>query len=156
MIRTVLIVGALAAVAYAQPSNVYLFFGPGGVTCCGHTDTILHAGLGGEAVLGAGLGFGAEIGAMGVSRYFVDSGFGVFSLNGYYHFVHGRGVKVDPFVTGGYTLFFRSGHADLFNVGGGLNYWFYRRLGFRVEVRDHVLTDGEAVHYWSVRFGLAF
>src|SRR5690349_8483835 len=128
LVRSFILMAALARVADAQPSNVYLFLGPGGESCCGYTTTILHTGIGGEAVLGAGLGLGAEIGAMGLRRDFVDSAFGVFSPNGYYHFIHGRRVRVDPFITGGYTLFFRYGHANLFNVGGGLNYWFHRHL----------------------------
>jgi hypothetical protein len=112
--------------------------------------------VGGEAVLGKGIGLGAEVGALGTRQYFADSVVGVFSPNGYYLFVHGNDIKIDPFVTGGYTLLFRSGHANLFNFCGGLNYWFRTTLGGRLEVRDQVHTDGSSVHYWEVRFGLAF
>ena len=109
-----------------------------------------------KRVLGKGIGVGAEVGAVGTRQYFGDSVVGVFSPNGYYHFVHGKDIKIDPFVTGGYTLIFRSGHANLFNFGGGMNYWFRRRLGGRLEVRDQVHTEGASVHYWGIRFGLAF
>jgi hypothetical protein len=116
----------------------------------------LQLGVGGEAVLGKGIGVGAEVGAVGTRQYFGDSVVGVFSPNGYYHFVHGKDIKTDPFVTAGYTLIFRSGHANLFNFGGGMNYWFHGRLGGRLEVRDQVHTEGSGVHYWGIRFGLAF
>jgi hypothetical protein len=147
-----------AETCLAQHSNGYVFFAPGGISCCGHTDASLHLGVGGEAVLGWGLGLGAEIGGLGTRRYFTDSVFGVFSPNGYFHLLQRRSSRVDPFVTGGYTLFFRSGHANLFNVGGGLNVWLAGRLGARLEFRDHIWDDtsGPAVHYWGVRFGLAF
>ena len=140
----------------AQSSNGYVFVAPGGVTCCGHTAMTFQFGVGGEAVLVKGIGVGAEVGALGTRQFFGDSVFGVFSPNGYYHFIHGRNIKFDPFVTGGYTLIFRSGHANLFNFGGGLNYWFRGRLGVRAEIRDQVHTDGASVHYWGIRFGLAF
>lgn len=73
-----------------------------------------------------------------------------------YHFVHGKDIKLDPFVTGGYTLMFRNGHVNLFNFGGGLNCWFSHRLGVRLELRDQVHRDGVSVHYWGGRIGLAF
>src|SRR5947199_10816960 len=110
-------VGAL----YAQPSNGYLFLAPGGVSCCGGTSMTLQFGGGGEAVLGAGVGIGAELSVLGGRRGFGDSAVGVFSSNGYYHFVRGKNSKADPFVTGGYTLFFRHSHATLFNFGAGIN-----------------------------------
>ena len=61
-------------------------------------------------------------------------------------------------MTGGYTLLFRYGHLNMFNFGGGLNYWTGRRFGLRLEARDHVYAPefGSALHYWGVRFGLAF
>ena len=151
-----ILLGVFAGALDAQPSNGYVFFAPGGVTCCGHTAMTLQFGVGVEGVLAKGIGVGAEVGALGTRQYFGDSVVGVFSPNGYYHFVHGKDIRSDPFVTGGYTLIFRSGHANLFNFGGGLNYWFRGRLGFRSELRDQVLTDGSSLHYWGVRFGLAF
>jgi hypothetical protein len=149
-------IAVLGGAVRAQHSNGYVYFAPGGVSCCGHTAMTIQLGVGGEAILGKGIGVGAEIGAVGVRRDFGDSVVGIFSPNGYYHFAHGKGVKADPFVTGGYTLLFRTGHANLFNFGGGLNYWFRQRLGVRFEIRDQVLTDGAAVHYWGVRAGLVF
>ena len=155
-VLTFVLLLAFARPLQAQHPNGYVFLAPGGVSCCGHTAMTLQFGLGGEAVLGKGIGLGAEIGAVGKRQYFADSVVGVFSPNAYYHFVHGKDIKIDPFVTGGYTLIFRSGHANLFNLGGGVNYWCRRRLGGRLEVRNQVHTDGSSVHYWGVRFGLAF
>ena len=131
-ILTYVFFGLCAGVLQAQPSNGYVFVAPGGITCCGHTTMTLQCGVGGEGVLGKGIGVGAEVGAVGARQNFGDSVVGVFSPNGYYHFVHGKDIKTDPFVTGGYTLMFRSGHASLFNYGGGLNYWFRSRLGVLV------------------------
>lgn len=147
----VMILG-LAAAAAAQSSNGYVFVAPGGVTCCGNTTTTLHLGGGGEGIIGKGFGAGVEIGALAPTRDY-SSAIGAFSANGYYHFIHAKDSKVDPFVTGGYTLFFRSGTANLGNFGGGLNYWFSRHAGARVEFRDHVYTSD---HYWGFRFGVAF
>jgi hypothetical protein len=146
----------LSAVVAAQPSNGYAFFAPGGVTCCSSTTMMLQFGVGGEAVLWKGIGVGAEVGVLGLRHYFTDSAMGVFSPNGYYHFRHTRELKADPFVTGGYTLLFRSGHANLANFGGGLTYWFHKRLGARLEVRDQFNTTGTIGHFWGVRLGLAF
>jgi hypothetical protein len=163
MFRLLALILLSGSAACAQSSNGYAFFAPGGVTCCGHTAMTLHAGFGGEAVLGHGIGLGAEIGALGTRQDFADSVAGAFSPNGYYHFVHRRRAKVDPFVTAGYTVLFRSGHLNFFNFGGGFNYWGNGRLGLRLEVRDHVHSEwasqwfeGPTLHYWGVRVGLAF
>jgi hypothetical protein len=156
LLRTAALAYLLAGTLAAQSSNGYVFFAPGGVTCCSNTTMMLHFGVGGEAVLGKGVGLGAELGAMGSREYFGDSVVGVFSPNGYYHFKHGKEIKTDPFVTAGYTLLFRSGTANLANFGGGLTYWFHRRLGARLEVRDQLNTTGTIAHFWGVRLGLAF
>jgi len=142
--------------AVAQSSHGYVFFAPGGVTCCHNTSMTLQFGGGGEAVLWKGIGVGAELGVLGARQDFRDSAMGVFSPNGYYHFNHRRKARADPYLTGGYTLLFRSGHANLANFGGGINYWFLSRLGANVEVRDQLNTTGTIGHFWGVRFGLAF
>ena len=128
----------------------YVFAAPGGVERGG--DATLHFGVGGEGLIYKGLGAGAELGFMGPPRY-MEEGFGVFSVNGSYHFR--RDQKLVPFVTSGYSLFFRNGSASLVNFGGGGHYWFHDRLGLRVEFRDHVQPN-PTVNFWEFRFGLSF
>ncbi len=48
------------------------------------------------------------------------------------------------------------GTLNLFNLGGGVNYWFPPKLALRLELRDHIDPLDGPVHYWGVRFGLAF
>jgi len=146
----------LSGALEAQPSNGYVFFAPGGVTCCHNTSMTLQFGVGGEAVLWKGIGAGAELSALGLRQYFSDTVMGVFSPNGYYHFRHEENIKADPFVTGGYSLLFRTGHANFANFGGGMTYWFHSHLGARFELRDQINTMGTIGHFWGVRFGLAF
>jgi len=150
--RLILLAFACVAVSAAQSSNGYVFVAPGGVTCCGSTTTTLHIGGGGEGIIGKGFGVGAEIGALGPTQYLAES-IGAFSANGYYHFIHAKDRKLDPFVTGGYTLLFRGGTANAGNFGGGVNYWFSRHFGIRAEFRDHVYSSD---HYWGFRFGVTF
>jgi hypothetical protein len=154
--RWILVAVALAAPLGAeQHSNGYLFVAPGGITGPARTNATVHLGVGGELALPKGVGAGAELGALGPTDNFADV-LGVFSANGYYHFLR-RSGKLDPFATAGYSLFFRNGRANLFNFGGGMNYWFLSRVGFRGEIRDHVYWNADAtLHYWGVRFGLAF
>jgi hypothetical protein len=132
----------------------YVFVGPGASS--GDSPTMLNFGVGGEGFVYKGLGVGAEIGGF-VPVSEPDAGVGVFSPNISYHFPKASNSgKLVPFVTGGYSLFFRSNIAHAANFGGGVNYWFKDRVGLRVEVRDHVLTQYSDVHYVGFRFGLAF
>jgi hypothetical protein len=154
-IRTGLLMLAFCAAALAQSTNGYVFFAPGGLTSSGHTGMTIHAGGGADVILGKGLGLGAEIGALG-PREDLSAAVGMFSPNASFHFIREKGRKADPFVTGGYTLMFRSGTANLFNFGAGANYWFRDHLGLRVEFRDHVYTRYATLHYWGLRVGLSF
>ena len=151
--KLLLISLGFAAMAAAQTSHGYVYVAPGALTSGGYNQATLHAGGGGEAIIAKGIGVGAEVGYLGPTAY-MGEGFGVFSANGYYHFIHRKDSKLDPFVTGGYTLFFRSGTANLANFGGGVNYWFSRHVGLRAEFRDHLYTGSE--HYWGFRFGATF
>lgn len=146
----------LPAYAMAQSTETrrgwgYGFFGVGGATA--GNSTIFHAGGGGEAILYKGLGVGAEAGAFGS---FSGGDGGIFSVNGNYHFQNtGSPQKLVPFVTAGYTLLGPSDETNLFNFGGGVNYWAKERVGLRVEFRDHVFPNGSE-HLFNVRVGITF
>jgi hypothetical protein len=52
-----------------------------------------------------------------------------------------RGKKTMPFVTAGYTLFFRSGAAHGFYFGGGVNRWIGENVGIRIEGRNQTMPS---------------
>lgn len=144
--------------SYAQENRlpqamVHGFFG-GGPAISGGASGFLHYGGGFDIRVIEGLSGGAEIGFLHPGREF-SSGFGLFSANGTYHFkpTVQRG-SISPFVTGGYSLAFRNGHANLGNFGGGIDYSFGRSKALRFEVRDHVWPDDGGVHFLTFRIGL--
>jgi opacity protein-like surface antigen len=133
----------------------YVFFAPG-TTSPGTPTGTVHFGVGGEALVYKGLGLGGEVGYLAPWSS-VGDGMGTFSPDLSYHFRSRSGEqKLVPFVTGGYTLFFRSGTANGFNFGGGVNYWFREHLGLRLEFRDNVWTTYATGHFLGFRVGLAF
>jgi hypothetical protein len=140
----------------AQRSQGYWFIAPGGATANGNTRFTIHMGGGGEVGIWKGIAAGVEVGALGPREHFTDNVLGVASLNGYYHFRPSKTARFDPFATAGYSLFFRSGTANLANVGAGVNYWFQDHLAFRLEFRDHIDRGPLTTHYWGVRMGLSF
>ena len=143
---------AAVPVVLAQSSSGYIFFAPGGLTCCGHTETILDAGAGVDAHLTHGLGANIELSALWPKDY--PSGVvGLLSLGPSYRIPIRHETRVEPFVAGGYSLLFRGGHANLGYLGGGMNYWTWKKVGFRMEFRDHI--HGGPVQYWLFRFGVA-
>ena len=156
LITTALLFSLAPALGFGQQSNGYLFVAPGQLHASGFSQTTLQVGLGGEYVIrNSGIGVGGEFSALGPTSDF-SAAVGVASLNGYYHFARTRGHRLDPFITGGYSVLFRSGHLNTGNFGGGVNWWFRPHIGLRLEFRDHVHSDGGAAHWWGVRFGIAF
>jgi hypothetical protein len=152
----------LSSWGYSEPNNSrpgaeepsgqgYVFFAPGGIVGDGNSISTFHVGGGGEGLLYKGFGIGGEIGYLTPWQY-VGSGIGIASADGSYHF--NRTSKVSPFITGGYSVAFREGHINLINFGGGVNYWFRKRMGLRVEFRDHMDLHND--HYVSGRIGLSF
>jgi hypothetical protein len=143
-----------ASTAMLAQSHAYVFFGPGGVTSAGATSGAAYMGAGGDYVSRIGLGAGVEVGYVAPWRRF-RSGIGIGSANGTYHFR--RNGRLSPFVTGGYTLFFRTGTANGFNFGGGVNWWLADRFGLKAEVRDQVGLGGlRGFHFWAVRAAVTF
>jgi hypothetical protein len=146
------------ASASAQTSNEHRWYGnvflaPGIATDGDGLGPTLHVGVGFDRFLHRGFGIGGEIGYAGAAT---APGFGaaLASVNGAYHFK--RADKFVPFVTGGYSLLFRSATVNAVNFGGGFNYWFREGLGFRLELRDHVATQDSSAHALGLRIGLTF
>jgi hypothetical protein len=54
------------------------------------------------------------------------------------------------------TLAFSNGeHENLFNFGGGVDYWMKKRVGLRIEFRDQVWSGpSQTSHFWGARFGV--
>ncbi|MEN6537160.1 MAG: hypothetical protein ABFD60_07220 [Bryobacteraceae bacterium] len=73
-----------------------------------------------------------------------------------FHFRGNVETGFDPFVTAGLTGIYVGGETSGYtNIGGGLNYWFRPRIGFRVEFRGY--PGGEDRNGFSeFRFGIAF
>src|SRR5438874_10189367 len=153
-----------AGLLSAQSNNGYVFAGPGAVTASGLSTTVLHGGVGFEIRLPAGLAAGAEAGVL--SNVERTGAIVIGSVNGYYHFIHDRSFKLDPFVTAGYTGLVSDGAINAFNVGGGVNWWFVRHAGLKLEFRDHITQVGfafvssrapsETVQLPEFRMGIAF
>jgi hypothetical protein len=71
----------------------------------------------------------------------------------------GQSDRNSPFVTAGYSRFSSGdGSFNAFNFGVGADFWRSENGAVRVEFRDHVRrrTFGDAVHYFSIRAGVAF
>ncbi len=165
LIGTTLLIGLLPLLAAAQDSEYskghgYLYFAPGFAAAKGETGMgVAHMGGGGEGFLTRNLGLGADVGYLAPFEAFSD-GIGTFSPNFVARFrAKSDENKVEPFVTGGYTLFFRQGTANGANFGGGANWWFKERVGLRIELRDNVMIPGgdvSAPHFVGFRIGLTF
>ena len=140
------------APAQEERGQGYVFTGLGAVD----TETsVLHVGVGGEANIYKGLGFGAEIGGATALRSF-GGGLALLSVNGQYTFLRRTPGRVRPFVTGGYTMGIDEGATNAFNIGGGMHYWFAKHFGLRLEFRDHIFPGWSRSHLWQGRAGLDF
>jgi hypothetical protein len=147
-----LTIGFGAAAAEAQGLG-YASAGPAGVSgFAGRGSDAFHATAGVEIVAGDRFGVGGEFGFF--NRLIVGS------ANGTVHLAGLNGAKVSPFATAGYS---RMGIGDgegafsAWNVGAGAHIWFGRRVGMRLELRDHVRPDDRGTtQYWSARAGVAF
>ncbi len=147
------ILGAQAAREYSSLGYAY------GAPAVGLPDGIglLHVGLGGEGRLYRALHIAAEIGYAFPYRS-AANGIGLLSVNGSYRFTNLKNEKLVPFVTGGYSGLFRAGWLSGMNAGGGVDYWFRERIGWRAEVRDYFRPASRelGVHLLEFRFGISF
>ncbi len=133
--------------------QAYIFVAPGVSVINGQDNGFLHFG-GGDVFVYKGLAAGAEIGYVTPYSNFGD-GFGLFSANGAYHFKSPE-RKVVPFVTGGYSMAFRSGNLNGFNYGGGATWWTGNKVGVRFEFRDNYFPQDPGWHQLGFRVGLSF
>ena len=152
---------ALAVAASGLPSQAqshshgYLVVAPAVLSSSGESSAALQASGGGEGVFPGGVGLGAEIGALRV-RGNSDTVVGIVSANGYFHIPRPLS-SFDPYLTAGYSAvidLFDS--TNMFNIGGGTNWWFAPHLGLKLEFRDHLHSGNESSNLATFRFGLAF
>jgi hypothetical protein len=135
----------------------YLFFAPGATS-----PATVHIGGGGEGFVYRGLGLGAEVGYGGEWGSFGSNGVGIGSADVSYHFpTSAQHPKVEPFVTAGYTLFFRAGTSSGVNLGGRVNIWLKEHAALRLEIRDNAngmgtRTPAGAQHFVAFRTGITF
>jgi hypothetical protein len=147
---------AFAADNQDRKGQGYVFFATGGATGGGRTDAVMHFGLGGEGVLYKGLGLGGEIGYL-YPTVSASSGIAIVSINALYQFGLPTSTrKTVPFITGGWSIAVRDSAINGANIGGGVTYWFRRRLGLRMEFRDHFAARDITAHIWEGRVGLSF
>jgi hypothetical protein len=144
-------------VGHQYRCQVYAFIGQGTYSDDYGLQRIDHVGGGGEVRLFKGLGVGSELGAMGRP----GDGVGLFSIDPSYHFrPSSNKSKLVPFVDAGYTRTFGNRYftysQNLFNFGGGIYYWPFKRVGLRADFRDYV-DHGRLVttHYPAFRISLA-
>lgn len=150
----------------------YVFGGAGGQTYGGAD---VHVGFGGEGFFNRFVGISAEGGYVGGSGA-SNSDAGIFSPNFVARFLaKDNKNKVEPFVTGGYTLFYHgetearinSGFGYSYfdvhrlrsgmNLGAGVNLWASDRIGVRFEFRDYILLGSYGtIHFAGGHIGLTF
>ena len=117
----------------------YVFIGQGTYPFNSGLYGVGHVGGGGGVLLFKGLSVESELGAMGRPGW----GVGLFSVDPSFRLLPSASKSmVVPFVDAGYTRAFGNNtytfSENLFNFGGGIHYWPFRRWGLRLEVRDYV------------------
>ena len=124
-----------------------------------------NVGFGGEVLIDKGVGVGVELGYGGPDWSFDGGGaVGVGSIDATYHFFGNKSRRrVEPFATGGYSLYYgqRTTTQNGFNLGGGVNIWVIKHAALRLEVRDQGGINGfhgysQFNHYVAFRFGMTF
>jgi hypothetical protein len=162
-----LLCSCLAAPAQQSGSFAYVFGGPLIVPKSAYTrwnGDFIHVGGGGEARFTDSFGLGAEVGVLApVTNQDVAITTGVVSFTPTYHFEPRKtSRKTDPFLDGGLSLIVGigtgGGGAAAFHYGGGVNYWFHRHMGLRLEFRHHVWfpEGGESINLVGFRVGVTF
>lgn len=155
-------IAAVPASARAQGTAVgYAFTGPEWQTVDGRQAWTL--GGGGKMITGwkgTTIGLEAEhlwfpaVESDGFLRRPVSAN--VVSVNISRHFRQSAGTgQWQPFLTGGVFLAASGDAADGgFTIGGGVDRWFARRVGLRIDARDQFLSSGYS--FAGVRVGVVF
>ena len=136
----------------------YFFVAPGVI---GHNEDqpAIHIGAGGEGFIYRGLAIGIELGPVGPLKTgpyndWLDNVIGLGSANLSYHFLpNNLDRRFESFVTAGYSLFFRAGTFNGYNIGGGTNVWLSKNAALRLEARGHSTAY---YHFVGFRIGITF
>ena len=111
----------------------------------------LRYGIGGGWAVAPHVTVGGEVG--GIQNNGVGA---ITSVNVGAHFRRRVETGFDPFVTGGVTGAFFGREIGIYgNIGGGINYWFRPRVGFRVEFRGYPGAS-DLNSFSEFRFGVSF
>lgn len=159
IIESILLIICIPALATAQGTDYsrgqgYVYFAPGVATEWENAKTV-QVGAGGEGFFSKYAGLGADAGYL--AQFEDYRNLGTFSLYAVGRFrAKTSDNKVEPFVTGGYTHFFRWGTPNGINFGGGVNYWFKEHVGLRFEVRDNARGSRPLHHFVGFRVGVTF
>jgi hypothetical protein len=144
--------GVVFPIDTPAPSNLF-FQKRGGV----------NTGFGGEVFIYKGLGVGAEAGYAAPNWSFNgNDGLGVVSLDASYHFFNNKNHKrLEPFISGGYSLYYgeRTETESGVNVGAGVNLWFAKHAALRLEIReqDHInYFHSPFTRFVAFRVGMTF
>ncbi len=157
-----LILGLVPCLAQAQSSDYpkwygYGYFAPGGrVTLGSGSRVTIHLGVGVERFLNRHVGMAADLGYLRpVGGGCCNKGWGTLSTNFVARFPpKDSKTGAEGFITGGYTLMVRNDADSGVNFGGGFNWWFEKRTGLRIELRDHLYLGH--FHTVGLRIGLTF
>jgi hypothetical protein len=123
----------------------HVYYGAAAPMDSGAINYPVGIGGGGEVFLIRGLAAGADFGYY-TNRGYRDVNFRLFSVNLGYHFKSRREPHtIDPFVVGGWGLFNDRSNWNLGFVGGGLDAWFHKHIGLRLEGRMYGDNSGNGL-----------
>ncbi len=118
----------------------------------------VNAGFGGDLFLDKRWAVGAEAGYANASNYY---SLGTGSIDLSCHFLgHQNRRKIDPFVTGGYSIYYGNRGANSgYNFGGGVNFWVAKHVASRLEIRDNGHSEPQFAgigNFAAFRAGVTF
>ena len=119
----------------------YFFVAPGGLSVNqgSLSRSTLQVGGGFEGFIYRGFGLWIDGGGLrGESRGSSQTWTGMVSMGATYNFQRSAEQKICPFITAGLTAIPEADSSGAgYNVGGGLNYWFAKRFGLKMDFRFH-------------------